>query len=138
MKIGIHQHVFTSKLDKQNLDILNFIREIGFDSIDINVRNAELDFAKTIRKRAEKLNLILTGGGSLPRGKEILSQDRQKRKEAIEYMKELIRKVYEIGAGLYHGILYATGGVFTGRGPTDNEINYAVEGLKEASGYAKI
>jgi D-psicose/D-tagatose/L-ribulose 3-epimerase len=137
MKIGIHQHVFASRLDRNNLDILNFISEIGFESMDVNVRNAEFDFLKTIRKRAEKLNLVLTGGGSLPKGKEILSPDRQKRKEAIEYMKELIRKVSGIGARLYHGILYATGGVFTGRGPTSDEINYAVEGLKEAAVYAK-
>jgi hypothetical protein len=48
MKIGIHQHVFTSKIDKDNIDILNFIKEIGYDSVDVNVRNAELHFAKTI------------------------------------------------------------------------------------------
>ena len=137
MKIGIHQHVFTSMLNKQNLDILNFISEIGFDSMDINVRNAEIDFIKEIRKRAEKLNLILTGGGSLPRGKEILSRDREKRKEALEYMKSLIRKVFEMGASLYHGIIYATGGIFTGKGPSKEELGYAVEVLKEASAYSK-
>lgn len=137
MKIGIHQHVFTSNLNDKNLDILNYIREIGFNSIDINVRNASLDFAKTVRKRADKLGLILTGGGSLPKGKEILSDDLQKRKEAIEYMKLLIRKVSELGGTLYHGVIYATGGVFTGKGPTAQEIKYAAEGLREAAVYAK-
>ena len=137
MKIGIHQHVFTSVLNKQNLDILNFISEIGFNSMDINVRNAEIDFIKEIRKRAEKLNLILTGGGSLPRGKEILSRDREKRKEALEYMKSLIRKVSEMGASLYHGIIYATGGIFTGKGPSKEELACSAEVLKEVSIYAK-
>ena len=37
MKIGIHQHVFTGKIDKSNLDIINFISEIGFDSMGINL-----------------------------------------------------------------------------------------------------
>ena len=90
MKIGIHQHVFTSKLDKKNLDILDRIKDVGFDSVDINVRNTEFEFAKKIKKRAQKLDLILTGGGSIPKGKEILSSDKEKRDIALEYMKELI------------------------------------------------
>ena len=137
MKIGIHQHVFTSRLSEQNLNILDFIKEIGFDSMDVNLRNTEMDFAKTVRKKSEKLGLTLTGGGSLPKGKEILSQEKQKRMEAIEYMKELIRRASEIGATLYHGLLYATGGVLTGKGPTEEEKGYAVEGIKKAANYAK-
>jgi sugar phosphate isomerase/epimerase len=66
IKIGIHQHVFTSKLNDQNISALDFIKEIGFNSMDINLRNTDFDYAKVVRKKAEKLNLILTGGGSLP------------------------------------------------------------------------
>ncbi|MHB8277990.1 MAG: sugar phosphate isomerase/epimerase family protein [Candidatus Humimicrobiaceae bacterium] len=137
IKIGIHQHVFTSKLNEQNLPILDFVKEIGFDSIDINLRNTDFDFAKVIRKKAEKLNLLLTGGGSLPKGKEIISSEKQKRVEAIEYMKEIVRKAFEIGINLYHGLIYATGGIFTGKGPTSEEFEYAVGGLKEVANYAK-
>ena len=137
IKIGIHQHVFTSRLDKNNLDILNFIREIGFDSVDINLRNTVFDFTGTMKKRAEKLGLFLTGGGSLPKDQEIISQDRKKRAEAVEYMKKLVRKAFRIGITLYHGLIYATAGVFTGRGPTEEEFDYAVTGLKEVANYAK-
>jgi D-psicose/D-tagatose/L-ribulose 3-epimerase len=137
VKIGIHQHVFTSKITEQNLSILDYIKEVGFDSIDINLRNTEFEFAKTLRKRAEKLGLVLTGGGSLPRTKEIVSTDKEKRAEAIEYMKELVRKAYELGAEVYHGLIYTTGGVFTGKSPTKEEFGYAVEGIKEVAKYAK-
>ena len=137
IKIGIHQHVFTSKLNEQNISALDFIKEIGFNSMDINLRNTDFDFAKVIRKKAEKLDLILTGGGSLPKGKEIISQEKQKRAEAVEYMKELVRKAFELGIGVYHGLIYATAGVFTGKGPTKEEFEYAVEGLKEVAVYSK-
>jgi D-psicose/D-tagatose/L-ribulose 3-epimerase len=137
IKIGIHQHVFTSKINEQNLNILDFVKEIGFDSMDINLRNTDFDFAKVIRKKAEKLNFKLTGGGSLPKGKEIISTDKEKRTEAIEYMKEIVRKASELGIDLYHGLIYATAGIFTGKGPTKDEFNYSVEGLKEVACYAK-
>jgi D-psicose/D-tagatose/L-ribulose 3-epimerase len=137
IKIGIHQHVFTSKLNEQNITALDFIKEVGFDSMDINLRNTDLDFAKVLRKKSEKLNLILTGGGSLPKGKEIISQDKEKRLEAIEYIKELIRKAYELGATLYHGLYYATAGVFAGRGPTEEEFEYSAEGMIKVANYAK-
>jgi D-psicose/D-tagatose/L-ribulose 3-epimerase len=137
IKIGIHQHVFTSKINEHNLHIFDFIKEIGFDSVDVNLRNTDFDFAKSMKKRAEKLGLLLTGGGSLPKGKEIISTDKQKRAEAVEYMKELVRKAYEIGINLYHGLIYATAGVFTGKGPSNEEFEYAVSGLKEVANYAK-
>jgi D-psicose/D-tagatose/L-ribulose 3-epimerase len=137
MKIGIHQHVYTSRLNDQNLEILDLIRDIGFDSVDFNVRNMDIGFAKTIRKKTDKLGIIPTAGGSLPKSKVILSEKKEKRREAIDYMKELIRKTSEIGAELYHGLIYATGGIFTGKGPEEREVEYAVEGLKEAAVYAK-
>jgi D-psicose/D-tagatose/L-ribulose 3-epimerase len=138
MKIGIHQHVFTSLLTRENLGILDFIRETGFDSVDINVRNTDLEFAKVIRKRAEKLNLILTGGGSIPKGFELLSSEKQERIRAVNYMKELVNRVSEIGASLYHGILYATSGLLTGKAPTETELKYSVENLQEVADYASV
>jgi D-psicose/D-tagatose/L-ribulose 3-epimerase len=137
IKIGIHQHVFTSKINEQNISVLDFAKEIGFDSMDINLRNTDFDFAKTIRKKAEKLNFTLTGGGSLPKGKEIISPEKQKRAEAIEYMKEIVRKAFELGIELYHGLIYATAGVFTGKGPTNEDFEYSAEGLKTVANYAK-
>jgi D-psicose/D-tagatose/L-ribulose 3-epimerase len=137
IKIGIHQHVFTSKITAENLHIFDFIKEIGFDSMDVNLRNTDFDFTGQMRKRAEELGLFLTGGGSLPKTKEIISQDKEKRAEAIEYLKELIRKASEIGITLYHGLFYATAGIFTGKGPTEEEFEYAVAGLKDAANYAK-
>ncbi|MDD3520658.1 MAG: sugar phosphate isomerase/epimerase [Actinomycetota bacterium] len=136
VKIGIHQHVFTSKITEQNLSVLDYVKEIGFDSMDVNLRNTELVFAKTLRKRAEKLGLVLTGGGSLPKTKELVSPDKEKRTEAIKYMKELVRKAYELGIEIYHGLIYTTGGVFTGKSPTEEEFGYAVEGIKEVAEYA--
>lgn len=136
IKIGIHQHVFTSKLNEDNLDILDFIREIGYESVDINLRNTAFEFTGTMKKRAERLGLFLTGGGSLPKDKELISKDKEKRIEAVEYMKKLVRKASEIGISLYHGLIYATAGVFTGRGPTEEEFEYAVTGLKEVANYA--
>jgi D-psicose/D-tagatose/L-ribulose 3-epimerase len=105
--------------------------------MDVNLRNTDFDYAGEVRKRAEKLDLFLTGGGSLPKGKEIISQDKEKRIEAVEYMKEIVRKASEMGVTLYHGLIYATAGVFTGKGPTSEEFEYAVSGLKEVARYAK-
>ena len=135
--IGIHQHVFTSKLNEQNLDFFDYVREIGYDSMDINLRNTELSFAKTVKKRAESAGLFLTGGGSLPKGKEIISPEREKRAETINYMKEIVRKAHDLGVTLYHGMIYATAGVFTGKGPTADEFEWAASGLSEVAEYAK-
>lgn len=137
MKIGIHQHVFTKKLSEANLDQMNVIRNYGFDSMDVNVRALDIPTARLIKRRAKELGLHLMGGGSLPVDKELLSDDREKRREAIEYMKTLVRKVYELGSTFYGGIIYAPFSKLTGKAPTKEEFDYATEGLKEVARYAQ-
>jgi D-psicose/D-tagatose/L-ribulose 3-epimerase len=137
MKIGIHQHVFTKKLFSGNLDLMNVIRNYGFDSMDVNVRALDIPTAKLVRRRAEELGLHLMGGGSLPADKELLSSEREKRREAIEYMKTLVRKVHELGSTFYGGIIYAPFSKLTGKAPTKEELDYSAEGLREVARYAR-
>jgi D-psicose/D-tagatose/L-ribulose 3-epimerase len=137
MKIGIHQHVFTKKLFEGNLNLMNVIRGYGFDALDVNVRALDIPTAKLIRKRAEELGIRLMGGGSLPADKELLSKDSEKRREAIEYMKSLVRKVHELGSTFYGGIIYAPFSRLTGKAPTKEEFDYSAEGLREVARYAQ-
>jgi len=137
MRIGIHQHVFTKKLGAENLDILDRIRGLGFDSLDVNVRALDLPTAALIRGRADALGMRLMGGGSLPRDKELLSDLPEKRREAIDYMKELVRRVHELGSTFYGGIVYAPFSRFTGQAPTAVERERSAEGLREVARYAQ-
>jgi D-psicose/D-tagatose/L-ribulose 3-epimerase len=137
MKIGIHQHVFTKNLFDSNLDLMAVIRDYGFDSLDVNVRSLDLPGATLIRKRAESLGLQLMGGGSLPADKELLSRDREKQREAIEYMKGLVQKVHELGSTFYGGIIYAPFSRLTGKAPTKEEFERSAQGLREVARYAQ-
>ena len=137
MKIGIHQHVFTHKLTKENLDILNMVSEMGFNSMDVNIRIMDLKTAKEVGKRAKKLNLNLVGGGSIPSSKMLLSEEFSERQEAVNYMKSLIDIVYAIGSNYYSGLISAPSGYFTGVGPTEKEIEYSAQGLKAVAKYAQ-
>jgi len=137
VKIGIHQHVFTKRLSAGNLDLMDVIRGYGFDSMDVNVRVLDLPTAKLIRKRAEVLGLHLMGGGSLPPDKELLSSEAEKRREAIEYMKALVRTVHELGSTFYGGIVYAPFSRLTGKAPTPEEFERSAHGLREVARYAQ-
>jgi D-psicose/D-tagatose/L-ribulose 3-epimerase len=137
VRIGIHQHVFTKKLNAENLDLMDRIRGYGFDSMDINVRVLDLPTARLIRKRAESLGMRLMGGGSLPKDRELLSEEPEKRREAIEYMKSLVRTVHELGSDFWGGIVYAPFSRFTGKAPTQVERDRSAEGLREVARVAQ-
>jgi D-psicose/D-tagatose/L-ribulose 3-epimerase len=77
------------------------------------------------------------GGGSLPVDKELLSSELEKRREAIEYMKDLVRRVHELGSTFYGGIIYAPFSRFTGKAPTMEELERSAEGLREVARYAQ-
>jgi D-psicose/D-tagatose/L-ribulose 3-epimerase len=137
MKIGIHQHVFAKKLFEGNLDLMNRLRDYGFDSMDVNVRALDIPTAKLIGKRAREIGLHLMGGGSLPADKELLSDEKAKRREAIEYMKTLVQKVHELGSTFYGGIIYAPFSRLTGKAPTEVELDRSAEGLREVARCAR-
>jgi D-psicose/D-tagatose/L-ribulose 3-epimerase len=137
MKVGIHQHVFTKKLLEGNLDVMDLIRGYGFDSMDVNVRSLDLAGARLVRGRAEALGLHLMGGGSLPVDKELLSDDPEQRRDAIEYMKSLVQTVHELGSTFYGGIIYAPFSKLTGKPPTREELDRSAEGLREVVRYAQ-
>ncbi|MHB1346846.1 MAG: sugar phosphate isomerase/epimerase family protein [Candidatus Humimicrobiaceae bacterium] len=137
MKTGIHQHVFTGRLTKENLDILNMVSEMGFDSMDINIRVLDQETAKEIGRRAKKLNLNLVGGGSIPSNKMLISEDPAERQDAVNYMKSLIDTVYAIGSNYYSGLISAPSGYFSGTGPTERELEYSAQGLKSVAKYAQ-
>jgi D-psicose/D-tagatose/L-ribulose 3-epimerase len=113
------------------------IRELGFDSMDVNVRALDIAGAKLIRKRAESLGLQLMGGGSLPVDKELLSEEPEQRREAIEYMKSLVQKVHALGSEFYGGIIYAPFSKRTGKPPTREELERSAQGLREVARYAQ-
>jgi len=133
MKIGIHQHVFTHDLLHGGLDLMDRVRDYGFDSMDINVRVLDFEGARQVRRRAESLGLLLMGGGSLPRDKELVSADPEKRREAVEYMKTLVRRVHELGSTFYGGIIYAPFSRLTGKAPTREELERSADGLREVA-----
>jgi D-psicose/D-tagatose/L-ribulose 3-epimerase len=137
MRVGIHQHVFTKKLHRDNLQQLNMIRDLGFDAVDVNVRVLDIPTARLVGERARDLDLLIRGGGSLPRDKELLSTDVEKRKDAVEYMKGLVRIVHELGSTFYGGIIYAPFSKLTGKAPTEEEFELSAEGLGEVARYAQ-
>ena len=137
MKIGIHQHVFTRNLLDGHLDLMNVIRDYGFDSMDVNVRVLDIPGARLIRKRAQEVGLHLMGGGSLPKDKELVSADAGKRREAVEYMKTLVQNVHELGSTFYGGIIYAPFSRLTGKAPTREELERSADGLREVARYAQ-
>jgi hypothetical protein len=52
----MRQHVFTAKINEQNLCIFDFIKETGFDLMDDNFRSNDVDFAKVMKKNIRQKN----------------------------------------------------------------------------------
>ncbi len=136
MEIGIHQLVWLNRWDKEKLDYLDRVKEMGYDAMDIIVRSLDIQTAKSLKERAGKIGLRLIGGGSLPVGQDLLSDDPDRRRASLDYLKGLIRTAHELGANFYGGVIYSTMGKLVGRGPSEAELGYLVDALREAARYA--
>jgi hypothetical protein len=66
--------VLAKKLFEGNPELMNRIRDYGFDSMDVNIRALDIPTARFFGRRAREIGLHPMGGGSLPADKELLSE----------------------------------------------------------------
>ena len=139
MHLGVHQLCLFDKWNDARLDYINRLRDWDCDCLDVVLRSiADYKMAGKIRKRADSLGLKLNGaGGSLPNSKLILACNPEERKNALQFMKDMVCMSSELGSSFYGGVIYASPGYITGKPVTAEEIGYSIDAIGELARFAQ-
>jgi D-psicose/D-tagatose/L-ribulose 3-epimerase len=133
MKYGVNTLVWTTHVTKEHEALFARVREWGFDGVELFLSPDEPADITSVRKVLERLGLERTTCAVLPREANLVSADGVVRARGIKFLQRCIERTAELGAHLVCGPLYASLGVMTGRGRTDEEWKWAVEGLQTAA-----
>lgn len=136
MTFGIHSLLFSATFVEKDLPLLDKVKAMGFDALEIIPFDADNFPAAKVKRRAADLGLDIYTGIGLPAHANPISPEASVRAAALNYSKRLIDLSAECGSKGYGGVTYAGWGYLTGTMRTANEWKWAVEHFRTLAGYA--
>lgn len=136
IKLGLNTWLWAVTFGEEDLYCIDEIARLGAEAIDLSVNDP---FHFPAAKAAEKLKqydmeVIVTT--AMSKEYNAISPDPKEREAALVYMKKLLDVAHEVGAKIVGGVNYVGSGYHTGKPRTQQEIDWDVEYLKQASEYA--
>jgi D-psicose/D-tagatose/L-ribulose 3-epimerase len=135
MKCGFDLLLWTTHVTEQHYPILDEIKAAGYDGAEIPMFEGKVEHFKKIGQRLKDVGLESTGIGVLPAG-SCISPDAAERQKALDAIKWLVDCTVAIGATTVAGPFHQPLGVFSGKGPTADEVKWCADVHKAAARYA--
>lgn len=130
MKIGVSAFAWTGEFKPKYFDRISWVRELGFQGMEIPMfQPSDLDVPE-IRTRFETAGLECTVCAILPPGINPIAPERGIRQRSIEHLIRCIKATQSLGARLLCGPLYAPIGYLPPHRPTKDEWQWAVEAFQ--------
>jgi D-psicose/D-tagatose/L-ribulose 3-epimerase len=135
VKFGFDLLLWTTHVTEAHWPIIEKLKAAGYDGVEIPMFEGEIGHYQTLGRRLKELGLASTGVGVMSGGSAI-SPDKAERQGALDHLKWLADCTAAIGGDLVAGPFHQPLGVFSGRGPTDDEVKWCAEVHKAAAQYA--
>ncbi len=133
MKFGMNLLLWADDLQEDMLPLLESLKEMGFDGVEVPVFDLDINKWKAWAKRLDDLGLERTAVTVCNEDANPISQDSAIRKKGVETLNQTLECCQALGAYALLGPLHSSLGVFSGQAPTRQEWDWGVESLKAVS-----
>ncbi|HEV2247504.1 MAG TPA: sugar phosphate isomerase/epimerase family protein [Terriglobia bacterium] len=133
MKYGVNTMVWTTRVGEEQRPLFSRIRDWGFDGVEIFLSPEEPTEIPAVRRILDEFHLERTTCSVLPRDVNLVSPQPEVRARGGEFLTRCVERTAELGARLICGPVYAGLGVMTGTRRTQDEWEWAVDGLRAAA-----
>ncbi len=137
MKLGIHAYAWTSEWSNETLDLIDRVKSMGLDFIEIPLMRLDRFDAAAVRGRLEAAELDAVTSSALPLECDVTSDDPAVRARGREYLKACVRATAAIGARSFSGVIYSAHARALSRRPGGDDWRHAAEALVEAGELAE-
>ena len=139
MQFGINFLLWTDSPNdgKESAVLYENAKKIGYDLVELPVYTQPVNTMKNIGKILDDLNLDRTAVTTCAEDANLISPDAQIRRGGVDYLKATLDRCAAAGCRILVGPLHSAIGCFSGRGPTDDEFKWGVEGMKQVAEYAE-
>lgn len=136
MRFGVDTFIWTEVFKEKDLWVIKKAAELGFETIDFAIAHPKIFPLKKVKTELGKTNLEVVTTTTLDAKTNLISDDKQIRKNAVDSLKQLVDINYELGSTILGGVNYAGWGCLTGKPKTEKEWEYSVNGMREVAEYA--
>jgi len=136
MKYSMNLLLWTDTLSQDKLHLLDKMKNIGFDAVELPMFDRDVANAAVWGKAMDDLGLARTGTCAFGPDDHLISDNPNVRRHAVDSIKQILDSCAAAGCSMMVGHATQALGIFTGKGPTQEEWNWARDGLREASEHA--
>jgi D-psicose/D-tagatose/L-ribulose 3-epimerase len=133
MKYGVNTMVWTTRVGMPEQSLFSRIKEWGFDGVELFLSPQEPADIPAVGRILDEFHLERTTCSVIPRDANLVSPQAEVRARGVEFLTRCVERTAELGAHLLCGPLYAGLGVMTGTRRTQDEWQWAVDGLRAAA-----
>ncbi len=133
MKYGMNLLLWADDLQEDMLPLLENLKEMGFDGVEVPVFDLDIDKWKKWAKHLDDIGLERTAVTVCSEEANPISNDSTIRSKSVETLNQTLECCQALGAYALLGPLHSSLGVFSGKAPTRQEWDWGVENLKTVS-----
>jgi len=137
MKLGIHAYAWCSQWSNDTLDLIDKVKKLGMDFIEIPLMCLETFDAEAIKQRLEQVELASVTSTVLLNDTDITSEDSAVRARGVRYLEDCVKATAAIGATSFSGVIYSEHVRQTASRPEHQLWEYSAEALRPVAKLAK-
>ena len=137
MKLGIHAYAWCSQWSNDMLHLIDKIKSLGLDFIEIPLMCLDAFDAEAVKNRLEQTSTEACTSTVLLNDTDITSYDEKIRQNGINYLKACVKATADIGASSFSGVIYSQHVKSAKKRPTEREWEYSAKCLKEVAVFAQ-
>jgi D-psicose/D-tagatose/L-ribulose 3-epimerase len=137
MKLGIHAYAWCSQWTNDTLDLIDRVKGLGLDFIEIPLMTLDTFDAAAVKARLDAVGLEAVTSTVLLGDTDITSEDPAIRAKGLQYLKDCIDATAAIGATSFSGVVYSQHVKAAKARPKADEWTWSATALKEAAQYAQ-
>ncbi|MED4226212.1 sugar phosphate isomerase/epimerase family protein [Neobacillus cucumis] len=138
MKFGASTFIWVSPFSNQTLNLIDKVKNIGFDYLEICIEDPETIEVTAIRNHLNKTGIGALVCGAFGPNRDISSEDAAIREQGVEYIKTCIDIAAELGSPLVSGPMFSATGKTRLLTPEEKKQQWAwaAENMKIVADYA--
>jgi D-psicose/D-tagatose/L-ribulose 3-epimerase len=138
MKFGASTFIWVSPFSNQTLNLIDKVKNIGFDYLEICIEDPETIDVASIQNQLKEADLQALVCGAFGPNRDISSDDPAIRQQGVDYIKTCIDIAAELGSPLVSGPMYSATGKTRLLSPEDRKEQWdlAAENMRIVADYA--
>ncbi|MCX7044529.1 MAG: sugar phosphate isomerase/epimerase [Candidatus Sumerlaeota bacterium] len=138
MQYGINLLLWTDVLTDAAFPILDEIKAIGYDAVELPIFEFDVPKYAAWGKRLDKVGLARTAVTVRGADDNPISADPAVRAKGVANNKKALDCAQAAGCSVLAGPMHSGLGVFSGAGPTKDEWKWGVESMRQVAEYADV